>query len=124
MVAADGTIVTASETENIDLFFALRGGGVNFGVVTQFVLKLHPQRRTVFAGPVIFPPTVLPKLIALTAEWLKTAGENEGMLQVAGAGPDGKVCLCRYLSFSSLTMTSASRCSLPLLQRVGSTGKS
>jgi FAD/FMN-containing dehydrogenase len=42
LVSADGSVHTANEKENSDLFFGVRGGGCNFGVVTEFVLALHP----------------------------------------------------------------------------------
>ena len=53
VVTADGEVVIASERDNADLFWALRGGGGNFGVVTSFEYQLHPVGPTVaFAGPV------------------------------------------------------------------------
>lgn len=53
VVLADGSFVTASKSQNADLFWALRGGGGNFGVVTSFKFQLHPV-TTVFAGPIAF----------------------------------------------------------------------
>ena len=55
VVMADGTQVRASATENPDLFWALRGGGGNFGVVTAFEFALHPVGPQVLAGLVVHP---------------------------------------------------------------------
>jgi FAD/FMN-containing dehydrogenase len=55
LVTADGQIVTASATENAELFWGLRGGGGNFGVVTAFEFDLHPVGPTVAAGAVFYP---------------------------------------------------------------------
>lgn len=83
--------MVASDADNADLFFGIRGGGGNFGVITEFVLKLHPQRRTVYGGILIFKPTELEQIITETSKWLQTMHANEGMLQVTGVGPDGTV---------------------------------
>ncbi|KAJ3530515.1 hypothetical protein NMY22_g8542 [Coprinellus aureogranulatus] len=79
IVTADGSILTASDSENTDLFWAVRGGGSNFGVVTEFVFHLYEQRKTVFAGLTIFTPDKLGSLIELTKKWYENAKEDEGL---------------------------------------------
>lgn len=92
MVLANGLVLTVSKTENPELFWAIRGGGSNFGVVTEFVLMLHPQNRLVYSGVAIFPPNVLEKLVLVNQEWLdKGPSEKEAMIQAYTRGPDGKV---------------------------------
>ncbi|KAJ3478170.1 hypothetical protein NLI96_g9951 [Meripilus lineatus] len=91
VVVADGRILTASDTENSDLFWGIRGGGSNFGVVTEFVLKLYPQRSTVYFGPLIFPPPMIPQIgVALDDWWNATkAGVGESVLGMLTRAPDG-----------------------------------
>ncbi len=55
MVLADGSFVTANAKENPDLFWAVRGGGGNFGVVTSFLFRGNPVGTTVYGGPIFWP---------------------------------------------------------------------
>jgi len=56
VVAANGKILVANDKQNSDLFWGIRGGGSNFGIVTEFVMKVFPQRATVYGGVVVFSP--------------------------------------------------------------------
>ncbi len=78
LVTAAGEVVTASEAENADLFWALRGGGGNFGVVTSLEFALHPQ-PTVFAGMVAHPPDRAPAVLELYREVTEDAPDELGV---------------------------------------------
>ncbi len=65
IVTADGTVRRASRTENDDLFWALRGGGGNFGVVTEFVLRLHEVGPQVTAGVIAWPASEADDVLAV-----------------------------------------------------------
>lgn len=75
MVLADGSFVKASESENDDLFWALRGGGGNFGVVTSFTFRLHPV-HTVRVGITLWPVEQTADVLRWYREFLPQAPED------------------------------------------------
>ena len=77
VVAADGRIISASERENEDLFWALRGGGGNFGVVTSFEYRLHPIRE-VYGGPMLYELSDAATVLKFYRDFIKDAPEELG----------------------------------------------
>ncbi|EKM60153.1 uncharacterized protein PHACADRAFT_251050 [Phanerochaete carnosa HHB-10118-sp] len=80
IVTANGDILTCSETGNADLFWAIRGSGSNFGVVTSFVLKAYPQPNAVWSGLVIFTPGQLSAIISAARSWAANASQDESCI--------------------------------------------
>src|SRR3954452_9818949 len=76
VVTADGVLVRASETENPDLLWGLRGGGGNFGIVTQFELALKPLGQTVYGGLIFFPAEAAGDLLRTFRDWAVTAPDD------------------------------------------------
>jgi len=72
VVTAAGELVVASAQQNPDLFWAIRGGGGNFGVVTAFEFRLHPVSQ-VFAGPILYPPEQAAEVMRLYRDFMRTA---------------------------------------------------
>lgn len=68
VVTADGRVLTASEEENQELFWGLRGGGGNFGIVTEFELRLHPVTDVV-GGLLVYPGEAMADVFAFYREW-------------------------------------------------------
>ena len=75
MVLADGSFVTADAEENSDLFWAVRGGGGNFGVVTSFLFRMHPV-TTVIAGPTFWPIEQAPEVMKAYREFITRAPQT------------------------------------------------
>ena len=71
VVTAEGEFVRASEEENADLFWGLRGGGGNFGIVTEFEFRLNPVGPMVLAGPIVWAMEDSPKVLRFYREWIK-----------------------------------------------------
>ena len=70
VVTAEGELVTASEDVNADLFWGIRGGGGNFGIVTEFEFRLHPVGPIVYGGLVAWPMEQSPELMRFYRDWI------------------------------------------------------
>ncbi|MDG3399359.1 FAD-binding oxidoreductase, partial [Vibrio parahaemolyticus] len=87
VVTADGRQLLASETENEDLFWALRGGGGNFGIVTQFEFQLHPVGPEVLSGLIVFPFEQAKSVITQFAKFTESAPEELSVWMVSRKAP-------------------------------------
>ncbi|KAH7273674.1 hypothetical protein MRS44_001443 [Fusarium solani] len=88
VVLADGSIVTASQSENPDLFWALRGAGSSFGVVTQFTSRAFPQGE-IWGGLVILPKDKLPAVVDFLNKWEETNDGNQAFIASFAHAPPG-----------------------------------
>jgi FAD/FMN-containing dehydrogenase len=75
MILADGRLVTASAEEYTDLFWGVRGGGGNFGVVTSFLFRLHPI-STLYGGPMLWPLSQATEVMQWYREFITQAPED------------------------------------------------
>jgi hypothetical protein len=99
VVTADGRLLTASEEENEDLFWAIRGGGGNFGVVTSFRYRLHPV-GTVLGGGLSYPLSKAHEVLRFYHEFASGCPDELSTTASMGVAPDGSgvvgvsVCYC------------------------------
>jgi FAD/FMN-containing dehydrogenase len=88
VVTADGQLVHASEDENADLLWGLRGGGGNFGIVTQFEFDLHPLGPMIYAGPIFYPAGAARELLYAFRDWAGLAPDDiTGVVNLTAAPP-------------------------------------
>ena len=76
LVTADGEFVKASANENADLFWGVRGGGGNFGIVTEFEFRLVPLGPQVLAGPIFWPMERSPEVLRFYRDWIADAPDE------------------------------------------------
>ncbi|MFQ5926829.1 MAG: FAD-binding oxidoreductase [Terriglobia bacterium] len=88
VVTAEGRWLTASASENEDLFWGIRGGGGNFGIVTSFEYQLHPV-GPVLGGMVLYPLNQAKEVLPLFHEFSSTAPDEVSTVSVLLTGPDG-----------------------------------
>ena len=91
MVLANGSFVTASPDRHADLFWAVRGGGGNFGIVTAFVFRLHPigSAGTVYAGPMLWPMEQAAEMLRWWRDFMRGAPGNAWRLVRVPEGAAG-----------------------------------
>ena len=89
VVTADGRLVRASKDENEDLFWGLKGGGGNFGVVTEFEFQLHPVGPIVLAGMIMHPRAAAGELMRFYRDFMEQAPDEVcGGLALLSAPPE------------------------------------
>src|SRR5512139_3737351 len=87
VVTADGHQVHASEVENDDLFWGLRGGGGNFGIVTRFEFQLHPVGPDVLSGLIVFPFDQAKSVLTQFARFTETMPDDLNVWMVTRKAP-------------------------------------
>jgi FAD/FMN-containing dehydrogenase len=90
VVTADGEVRHASAEENAELYWGVRGGGGNFGVVTSFEFELHPMQREVVGGSIVFPFSEARQLLDFYAEYQASAPDELFLCMGLQNGPEGK----------------------------------
>lgn len=88
IVIAGGKVLIASETENADLFWGVRGGGGNFGIVTKFELQLHDVGPQVYGGMVLYPPFQSVELVRRFRDFMTNAPDEVGGGMAFISAPD------------------------------------
>ena len=76
MVTANGELVKASDSENPDLFWGIRGAGGNFGIVTEFTFRLNPVGPIVLAGPIFWPMDESGQVLRFYRDWIVDAPDD------------------------------------------------
>jgi FAD/FMN-containing dehydrogenase len=87
MVTAEGKKLRASASENPDLFWAIRGGGGNFGIITQFEFQLFPVGPEIFAGLIVFPFSQAKQVLSQYRQFVKSAPEELNVWVVLRKAP-------------------------------------
>jgi len=99
VITADGKLLRASETENADLFWGLRGGGGNFGVVTSFEYKLHPV-STVFGGMLLYPAARARDVLRVYRSVTNSAPDELTVFAAMMHSPDGVPVIAMVICYN------------------------
>jgi FAD/FMN-containing dehydrogenase len=125
VVTADGRLMRTSEQENPDLFWALRGGGANFGVVTSFTFRLHPVGPTVQAGMVAHPVERAVEVLRFYREFVDSAPDEVNTIAGFMTTPEGwkvvavAACYCGTVEDGQRVLRPLQEFGPPLLDQIG-----
>lgn len=95
-VTAKGQLVHASEEENSDLFWAIRGGSGNFGIVTSFEFRLHKMGPEVLAGPILHPIDTAPDMLRFWQNYMLEAPDELQCMPVIFNTPEGETVFALF----------------------------
>jgi len=100
MVTADGEVRRVSEGQDADLFWAIRGGGGNFGVVTEFGYRLHPFDRNVLSGGIVWPIDQAREVLDFYGDWYGGLSDELYVGPVLLTTPDGQGVLAMEVVYA------------------------
>jgi len=127
LVTADGRAVRASQQQEPDLFWALRGGGGNFGIATGFEYALHPVGPTITGGPIVHPIERARALLEFFRDRTRSLPDEHTLFATLTHAPDGSgtsvaalvTCHCGPLEDADKAMRPLKQFASPLLDAVG-----
>jgi FAD/FMN-containing dehydrogenase len=127
LVTADGRVLRASAEEEPDLFWAVRGGGGNFGVVTSLEYRLHQVGPMVAAGPIVHPIERARELLQFYRDQTGSLADEHTLFATLTHAPDGSgtdvaalvTCHCGPLAAAEKAMRPLKQFGFPLLDGVG-----
>jgi FAD/FMN-containing dehydrogenase len=99
VVTADGELVTTGEERHPDLFWAIRGGGGNFGVATSFKYRLHPVGPTILGGDVVYPFSQTAEVLAFYDDYARQAPDGLSADAVLATSPEGEQVVVLSLAY-------------------------
>jgi FAD/FMN-containing dehydrogenase len=127
VVGADGQLRRASDTENPDLFWGVRGGGGNFGVVTSFEFRLHPMQREVVGGLIMFPFALARDVLTLYGDYGPDAPDElqlDPAVVLPPGGADGmagfSVCYSGRAADAERALAPVRRLGTPVMDQIQS----
>jgi FAD/FMN-containing dehydrogenase len=125
VVTADGRLLRASESDNADLFWALRGGSGNFGVVTSFTFRLHPVGPTVVAGLVAHPLERTVEVLRFYRDFVETIPDEVNTVAGFLTTPEGvkvvaiAACHCGSIEDGERALRPLKEFGPPVLDQIG-----